>query len=199
MKEIVYILTNECMPGLVKIGRTNTSVEQRMRELYTTSVPYPFHCHYAAIVENGKLVEDKLHYAFGDQRVPTNREFFRIDPNRVRAVLELVSLQEVTPEVVSDMTQELKEFSERRPPFRFSIAGVPIGAELHFVRNEEITCKVIDDRSVEFREKPTSLSAAASELLQELGWRSSQVQGPIYWLYEGESLEERRQRIETQG
>lgn len=39
---IVYILTNEAMPGYIKIGRTGTSVEQRMRELDKTSTPRRF-------------------------------------------------------------------------------------------------------------------------------------------------------------
>ena len=39
---IVYILTNEAMPGLIKIGLTNATVEQRMLSLDTTSVPLPF-------------------------------------------------------------------------------------------------------------------------------------------------------------
>ena len=33
MPEIVYVLTNEAMEGMVKIGRTTTSVEQRIKEL----------------------------------------------------------------------------------------------------------------------------------------------------------------------
>jgi hypothetical protein len=36
MPEIVYVLTNEAM---VKIGRTSTSVEQRIKELDNTSLP----------------------------------------------------------------------------------------------------------------------------------------------------------------
>jgi hypothetical protein len=39
---IVCTLTNESMPGYIKIGRTGTSVEQRMRELDKTSTPLPF-------------------------------------------------------------------------------------------------------------------------------------------------------------
>lgn len=197
-KEVIYILTNECMPGLVKIGRTSTSVEKRMKELYTTAVPFPFHCFYAASVQNAEFVEKKLHYAFGDHRVPTNREFFKIDPNRVKAVIEIVATKEMTPLNDPEFTSEMKEYIARRPPFRFSLANVPIGAELRFVRDESIVCKVVDDRSIEFQGAVKSLSAAASELLSRYGCRSPQVQGPIYWLYEGETLEERRQRIETE-
>jgi hypothetical protein len=39
MAQIIYILTNEAMDGLVKIGRTTTSVEQRIKELDNTSIP----------------------------------------------------------------------------------------------------------------------------------------------------------------
>jgi hypothetical protein len=36
---IIYILINEGMPGYTKVGKTSTSVEQRMKELDTTGVP----------------------------------------------------------------------------------------------------------------------------------------------------------------
>lgn len=44
---IVYVLSNEAMPGLVKIGRTSQEPAQRLRNLYTTGVPLPFKCEYA--------------------------------------------------------------------------------------------------------------------------------------------------------
>jgi len=42
MAEIVYVLTNESMEGMVKIGRTSTSVEQRIRELDKQACLCPF-------------------------------------------------------------------------------------------------------------------------------------------------------------
>jgi hypothetical protein len=53
MPEIVYVLTNEAM---VKIGRTTTSVEQRIKELDNTSLPLPFQCFYAAEVLLGYFI-----------------------------------------------------------------------------------------------------------------------------------------------
>ncbi|MBS0606514.1 MAG: GIY-YIG nuclease family protein [Verrucomicrobia bacterium] len=199
MEEIVYILTNACMPGLVKIGVTATSIDQRIKELSnSTAVPLPFTCYYAAVVTNGKFVERQLQEAFGNHRISPKREFFQIDANRVKAALLLVAVREVTPQNDPEEIAELKEYGARRPPFRFSLAQVPIGAELRFVRDENIVCKVVDDRNVEFQGEVKSLSAIASELLSKVGWKSTQVQGPIYWLYEGETLEERRQRIEVE-
>ena len=55
MSGIVYILTNEAMEGLIKIGKTNTSVEQRIKELDNTSLPLPFQCFYAGEVHDANL------------------------------------------------------------------------------------------------------------------------------------------------
>lgn len=59
MNEIIYILINEAMPGYVKVGRTTTSLEQRIRELNSsTSVPLPFtafHASFSFCSENTRL------------------------------------------------------------------------------------------------------------------------------------------------
>ena len=47
MSGFVYILTNECMPGLVKIGSTQQDPVERARTLSNTSVPFPFNVAFA--------------------------------------------------------------------------------------------------------------------------------------------------------
>jgi hypothetical protein len=43
MPDVVYVLTNEAMPGLVKIGLTTDSLESRILQLSSaTGVPLPF-------------------------------------------------------------------------------------------------------------------------------------------------------------
>lgn len=65
MAHIIYILTNEAMPGYVKIGKTTTGLEQRVNELSrSTSVPLPFTCFYACTVNDCHFVEKQLHEAF---------------------------------------------------------------------------------------------------------------------------------------
>lgn len=45
---IVYVLTNPAMPGLVKIGMTGGSVaDERVAQLYTSGVPFPFKLEFA--------------------------------------------------------------------------------------------------------------------------------------------------------
>ena len=74
---IVYLLINEAMPGLVKIGKTTRNDPQlRVDELYNSSVPVPFECVLAMRVDDPSSVELALHTAFGPQRVNPRREFF---------------------------------------------------------------------------------------------------------------------------
>ncbi len=166
-----------------KIRTSLVRLRKHLKELSSTpSIPVPFVCFYAAVIQNAQFVEKKLHDAFGDHRESPNREFFRISPHRAKAALELVAIREVTPENDAEEAEEVRNYLTRRPPFRFSLVKIPIGAELQFLKDEQIVCKVIDDKSIEFRGKTNSLSAAASELLNEFGRKTTQVQGPIYWL-----------------
>lgn len=196
---IVYILINEAMPGYIKIGQTTTSVEQRVLELSRSSaVPLPFECYYACKVGDVGQVEAALHDAFGDHRINPRREFFDISPERVVAVLKLLSLEDVTPSPnVGVETKEdevaIKKARQKRTAFNFKMVDIPAGAELKFIRDENITCLVApDQRHVIFDGKEMSSSEAVARALGSKWWR----QGPLYWTYEGETLDERRKRME---
>ncbi|OQA40181.1 MAG: T5orf172 domain protein [Candidatus Omnitrophica bacterium ADurb.Bin314] len=196
MDGIIYILINAAMPGYVKIGRT-TNLEKRIRDLDTTNIPLPFECFYACTVKNANFVERQLHDAFSNCRVRSSREFFEIAPERVLAALRLAEVENVTPEKDYVETQEdqqaLNQTRAKRAIFNFKMVDIPSGAELFFINDENIKAKVIDNRSVEYNGEVTSLSNAAQKALG----REYSVQGPIYWMYEGETLEERRRRFEA--
>lgn len=196
---IIYILTNAAMPNYVKIGKTTTSVEQRILELSRSSaVPLAFECYYAARVEDMSRVERAFHDAFGDHRVNPRREFFDISPERVVAILQLLAIEEVTPSRnVGVETKEdaiaIERARKKKSAFNFKMVAIPAGAELKFIRDENITCTVApDQKHVIFRGKPMSSSQAAAEALGSKWW----VQGPAYWTYEDEILDERRIRME---
>ena len=96
---IVYLLTNPVMPGLVKIGMTTQEdIDKRMKELYTTGVPVPYECQFACKVKKGDCakIEKALHTAFAPQRINQNREFFRIQVEQAKAILELFHHTDVT-------------------------------------------------------------------------------------------------------
>tara|TARA_Y100000766_G_scaffold50899_1_gene40931 strand:+ start:415 stop:1074 length:660 start_codon:yes stop_codon:yes gene_type:complete len=96
---IVYVLTNPAMPRMVKIGRTGREIGARLSDLYTTGVPLPFECEYAARVKDQNEVESAFHLAFGPYRVNPKREFFNIEPEQAITLLKLMSIEDVTPAV----------------------------------------------------------------------------------------------------
>jgi len=199
---VVYILTNESMPGCVKIGMTSGTVLDRILSLDNTSVPLPFQCYYAARVEDKAKVEKALHTAFGDFRIRTSREFFRIDPYRVKAILEVLALEDVTPRNDDAYLPEDKVALENATKyvrrFSFASAGIPTGATLEFSKSALITCQVVSDSSVSFRNSEMSVSKAALQALHELGYEWTTVAGTEYWLYQGETILSLRTAKESQ-
>ena len=188
------------MPGYVKIGKTSNNLAQRVHDLSaSTSVPLPFTVFYACKVNDANFVEHQLHDAFDNNRVNPRREFFQIAPERVVAALKLAEIENLTPKSDLIETQEDKEAHkealERREKFNFEIAGIPLGAEIYFGRDETKKAKVVDlhsAKSIEFNGEITSLSTSAQKIL---GYNYG-IAGTDYWMYEGETLDERRRRIE---
>jgi len=173
--QIIYVLTNSSMPGLVKIGKTSRSdVECRMKELYSTGVPVPFACFYACKVENASEVEKDLHIAFGDLRVNANREFFKIGPERVFAILKHLQVEEVTSEINKEIDSETDATDKdsvrkltretRRPNLRFDVVGIPVGSILKY-RDGDQFVKVVSDRRVEFNGEQLSLTMATRRIM----------------------------------
>ena len=188
------------MPGYVKIGKTNNDLEKRIKELSSsTSIPLPFTVFYACTVKDSQFVEHQLHDAFDDTRINPRREFFRVAPERVVAALKLAEIENITPKKdIVESKEDLEALNtvrKIRSRFNFEIVKIPIGAELYFSRDESIKAKVIDthsNNSIEYNGKKTSLSRSAQEILSyEYG-----VAGTDYWMYDGETLDERRRRFE---
>ena len=83
----LYLLTNPAMPGLVKIGMTTRSPEERAQELASTGVPMPFHVAAAWAVDDVRAAERDAHAALARYRVNDAREWFRLSvPEAMRAL-----------------------------------------------------------------------------------------------------------------
>ena len=190
---IIYVLTNPAMPGLVKIGKTTQSdVTARISQLYTTGVPLPFDCEYAVKVADMAQVENALHFAFGDNRVNLNREFFEIDPERVKAILDLLKIEDVTPGVDVEVQEGIDaasktasdRFKSRRPNLNFGDLRIPVGAELKFTRRDA-TAIVVDDRSiVRYEGEDVAISLLTGRLMES----NYYVGAGRFWTYEGRLL-----------
>jgi len=200
--DFVYILINEAMPGLIKIGRTTTSVKQRMSELNAPAgIPLPFTCYYAARVGDCIKVEKKLHEAFGDHRVRDRREFFWLSPHRAQAALELAALEDVTPreEIIDEFPEDaelgLIRETKRRVLTTFTQYQIPIGSVLRFTKDSNITATTDGERSVLFNGESMALSAAALAALRSMGYNWKSAHGAAYWEFDGETIWDRGERL----
>jgi len=83
----------------------------------------------------------------------------------------------------------------RSPNSLFRNIGVPVGAKLFFTKDSEIYCVVVDDTNqVEFAGKAWAISALAMHLLG-----GKVANGFSHFTYEGETLWDRRLRLEREG
>lgn len=88
----IYILTNESMPGLLKIGQTREIPEKRAINLSGhTGVPSPFRVVYSTVVGNRRLVEKITQQRLSLHRVSGKREFFSMSVTEAISVIEEVS------------------------------------------------------------------------------------------------------------
>jgi hypothetical protein len=191
---IIYLLINPAMPGLIKIGyTTQNDVKHRMAQIYSTGIPLPFECVYAAKVQNHEKIEKALHTAFAPDRLNPKREFFEIEPAQAIAIIKLMEIEDVTPKIanekeeVDEVDREAGEAYARkkRPRFSFTEMGIPIGSELISIANGE-TVKVTGDRVVLFRGEETSLTNATRIILDN---NYHVAPGP-YWTFNGRKLKD---------
>lgn len=93
--------------------------------------------------------------------------------------------------------QSLVEVSDvnsgRRSPFRFSMVGLSEGDVVTFADDSSKTAVITDDSHVEYCGEIFSLTALAMKLLKS----SYSVQGPFYFMYDGERLSELREQVES--
>ena len=121
MPNIVYVLTNPAMPGIVKIGMTDRDdVQDRMKDLYTTGVPLPFECVIARQLDDVEAirVENALHTAFDPSRINPSREFFQIEPEQVEALLQVMPGRDVTPGVIRQIAADQSEDSKAAEEYK---------------------------------------------------------------------------------
>ena len=210
---VYYAVTNPSIRAedgntkLVKFGRSQDvfTLPERIRNLQTTAVPRPFSCIYAVqpSSKDEKDYERLIHKALRKLRDSENREFFLIERDEAIAIMRLIPGRDVTSkakvtktkskEKATDETVQKKK--EKRPNFKFSYAQVPMGATLTFKGDDSKTAKVMSENTVEFRGKEMTTSGSAAEIQKEKGL-SPKVAGTAYWMYEGETLYERRLQIE---
>ncbi|MCH9813733.1 MAG: GIY-YIG nuclease family protein [Epsilonproteobacteria bacterium] len=192
--QIVYVLSNPAMPGIVKIGKTTQrDVELRMTQLYASGVPLPFKCEYAVEVEDCDKAEQALHIAFEPYRVNPKREFFDIAAEQAIAILKLLGTKNMTPNVEDELNKNVSKAEKdsakrvtKRPSINYIEMGLSIGDKLYYVEDESIEVEVVSEKKVKYHDEIMGLTKA-TRLIKKLDY---DIQPTRYWLYNGRSLKD---------
>ena len=90
----LYVIDTPAMPGMIKMGCTRRlDPLQRIAELSSASVPFPFICHAVVFADDVFDIETKIHNYFNDKRVNKenlHKEFFYVTPEEAINVLKNV-------------------------------------------------------------------------------------------------------------
>jgi len=87
----VYVLKNSTQPGLLKIGYTKLTPEERAKQISNaTGVPLPYEVAWAYRCFNGEQLEGEVHHALKKYRVNNAREFFQVDLENVKEIVESI-------------------------------------------------------------------------------------------------------------
>ncbi len=87
----VYILINDSMPGLLKIGKTTDTPEERAKQLSSTGVPFPFKVAYSEEVYDCDRAEQLIHARLVRYRPNKRREFFELPLEEAIAELRKIA------------------------------------------------------------------------------------------------------------
>ena len=213
----VYILTNPSFKeDWVKIGRSSRPVDVRSKELDNTAVPLPFEIFATLKTVKYDIVEKKIHKAIDrltDLRIRQNREFFNIKPDLALEILrdeatllddaEIVLYENNQPIILapddSRGAANSPKIAPHRPRFKFSMVDIPIGSELIFTPTG-LKVKVASDDQIEYEGRIYKLSPFVGTFMPvDKRNASGAYQGPKYFTFNGEVLDDIRKRLEQEG
>lgn len=214
-KGVIYILTNPSFPEYVKIGYAD-DVKTRVSQLNKSEcTPFAFRI-YATLNVPNRLADKNVHALIDtfkpELRAKDNvngkirvREFFAISPKEAFDLLSIIGGiygetpirfgQTKTEEKEESVANEVNINSERRAPLSFYRCGIKNGDYVIYINDDNIKCKVVSDRAIEYKGKQTSVSALAQKLLCV----HHPVQGTLYFTFNGELLSALRKRLEDEG
>ncbi|WP_404447813.1 GIY-YIG nuclease family protein [Sutcliffiella horikoshii] len=138
----LYVLINESMKGLIKIGITSISPTERARNLSSsTAVPTPFKVAYEVFVENCKELERKIHTHLEDFRVNQRREFFNYPLNKAIELVQSYSKKETSNK--EDSYESIEILDDLKEKYSSSINKNVTSVKLYQTKERvslEVTC-----------------------------------------------------------
>ena len=221
-KGLVYILTNPCLDGWVKIGMTERDdINQRLRELNApTSIPFSYRCYATYAVDDPRSAERCIHSIIDNINSSPRaretlengrvreREFFKMTAEQAYGVFKAIATlkgdlenlinYEMTQEEARE--QEMADRRTKRSNSSFKLLNIGIGEEIAFIYDDTIKAVVSNDiNQVEFKGEKYSVSALASKILiEKYHWNeNTYVNGWRYFTKDNVALSDLRDKIES--
>lgn len=114
----VYVISNEAMPGLLKVGFSTKDPHLRARELSHTGSPRPYIVEYDALVRAPRETEQLIHKALRDQH--DGKEWFRCTLEEAIAAIHSMACERLSEsyrvEQPASTTVETTKSTERSTP-----------------------------------------------------------------------------------
>lgn len=221
-KGLVYILTNPCLDGWVKIGMTERDdIERRLQELNSpTNIPLAYRCYAVYEVDDPLEVEKRIHSIIDrvdnslharermDNGRIREREFFKISPETAYGIFKDIAmlrndidkLKLYTPTSIQLQEQEMVESRTKRSNNSFKQLNIAIGDEIAFLYDDNIVAKVLDEKNkVGFQGETYSVSGLAVKILiEQYDWAdNSHINGWRFFTKDGVTLKDLRDQIEN--
>ena len=223
-KGLVYILTNPCLDGWVKIGMTERNdIKKRLKELNSpTNIPLSFRCYATYTVENPPEVERHIHSIIDkidnslhareqlENGKMREREFFKISAEKAYGIFKDIAalrgdsenLKSYEPTQTEAQEQEIADSRTKRSNNSFKLLNIAVGEEINFIYDDTIKAVVSNDKNqVEFNGDTYSVTALAIKILiEKYQWNANtHVNGWRYFTKDGMALSDLRDKIESSG
>lgn len=205
-KGLVYILTNPCLNGWIKIGITN-DIENRLKSLNRPSnLPLSYRCYAVYETENPREVEKDIHgliddinsdlraieqFANGRKR---KREFFKMSPENAYRIFERIAkmknevdnLKSFTPTIEQIQEQEFSGNNQKGKKTTFELLEINPGTIITFLPDKNIVAEVLDNKNkVKFNNEEYTVTALAQKILKEKGKYNESINGWRYFSKDG--------------
>lgn len=220
---LVYILTNPCLDGWVKIGMTERNdIESRLNELNAPcNIPLAYRCYATYEVDNPREVEGSIHNLIDgvdsslhareilDNGRTREREFFRISKEAAYVIFyeiaslrgDLDKLKLYTPTANQVQEEEIGSNRFKRSNNSFERLGISVGQELTFLYDSSIRVEVSNSKNkVQFNGEIYTVSALARKILiEKYGWTQNlSVNGWRFFVFNDITLSDLRDKLELQ-